>query len=68
MTAGGTLPEDAVFRREELLHDIAMASPQPFSSSKRGEITVSEQPRPRLTPSHVVLVTTYVALPHPPAS
>lgn len=36
MTAGDSLPEDAVFRQEELLHDIAVASPQPFSSSKRG--------------------------------
>jgi len=34
---GGSLPEDSVFKQEELLHDMAVASPQPFSSSKRGD-------------------------------
>lgn len=37
MIAGGSLPEDSVFKQKELLHDIAVASPQPSSSSKRGD-------------------------------
>ena len=37
MIAGGSLPEDSVLKQEEHLYDIAVASPQPFSSSKRGD-------------------------------